>query len=128
MPTIDHPKSPFGITEREARDPFGAKKERMQNRKERNEAAKFDRIRELSDLKAVMQTPEGRRFVWRLITLGGVYRLSYQGNSDDTAFNEGRRSVGLVLMADTHDHMLGLYQTMEKEQLHELNERRKEDA
>lgn len=51
------------------------------------------------DMRSVMASPEGRRLVWRLIdetaqTLGG----SFVQDSHVTAFNEGRRSVGIELM------------------------------
>ena len=112
MPTVDYP---FGVGADEARDPFAAKKDRLARRVEKNDLAKHDRDRELSDLKAVMRTPEGRRLVWRLLELSGVYRLSYQGNKDDAVFNDGRRSIGLVLMADLHEHCPELYNTMAKD-------------
>lgn len=67
------------------------------------------RRQELNDIAALMATPHGRRFLWRTLSLCGVYRLSYTGNSE-TFFREGARNVGLQLLADVeeaaHEDML----------------------
>ena len=51
------------------------------------------------DLLWVMSSPEGRRFVWRILEGAGLYRLSYTGNSE-TFFNEGQRNIGLKLLSE----------------------------
>lgn len=62
---------------------------------------RFTRRAELADLREVLSLPGGRRHVWRLLTQAGVFRQSFvQGAADCTVFNEGRRSMGLSLMAD----------------------------
>jgi len=52
---------------------------------------------ELSDLKFVLQSPEGRRFVWRVLEQGNLFHNTYvhgdQGYA--TTYNDGRRSVSL---------------------------------
>lgn len=53
------------------------------------------------DLRAVMSTAQGRRFLWRLLEQTGIYKLSYTGNSE-TFFNEGQRNIGLKLLAEMH--------------------------
>lgn len=62
------------------------------------EAEKRKRDREQSDLKKILATPEGRRFVWGLLEQAGVFRSSFTGNSQ-TFFLEGRRDLGLQLLA-----------------------------
>jgi hypothetical protein len=52
-----------------------------------------------TDLKEVMSTAQGRRFVWRLIRQSGTFDVSFTGNNT-TFFNEGRRSVGVELMTE----------------------------
>lgn len=61
-----------------------------------------DRLAEQAaeDLRELLAQPAGRRTLWRLLGLSGVYRLSFSGDAAATAFNEGRRSVGLQLLAD----------------------------
>jgi hypothetical protein len=62
---------------------------------------KDERLRdiELADMKKMMSTCEGRRFVWRLLDRAGVFRTSFTGNST-TFFNEGQRNIGLIVLAD----------------------------
>lgn len=61
------------------------------------------REREIADLGEVLNTAAGQRLVWRLLSAAGIYRQSYVPDSGDTAFNEGRRSIGLMLIADIHE-------------------------
>ena len=63
-----------------------------------------ERDHELNDLRDVLSTRQGRRFVWKLLGMAGCFRLSFvYGEAETTAFNEGRRSLGLALMADVHE-------------------------
>ncbi len=73
-------------------------------RNEQAERVKADLIRkrELSDIAAVLQNREGRRFIWRLLEAAGVFRTTMTGNSW-TYFNEGMRSLGLKVYADLMD-------------------------
>lgn len=69
------------------------------------------REREVNDLKSVMATPNGRRFVWRLLEKTGLYKSSMTGNSQ-TFFLEGQRNIGLYLLAQINDHCLEEYVLM----------------
>jgi hypothetical protein len=55
--------------------------------------------RQHSDLRKVLGGPEGRRFVWRLMSEAGVFRSSFTGNSE-TFFREGKRNIGLMILGD----------------------------
>jgi hypothetical protein len=70
-----------------------------------------------ADLRAVMGTAHGRRLVWRLLVQAGLYSSSYAADALATAFNEGRRSVGLALMAEAQRVTTDLYVAMVREQL-----------
>jgi hypothetical protein len=61
------------------------------------------RERELQDLGDVLSTEAGRRLIYRLLGIAGVYRSSFTGNST-TFFNEGQRSVGLIFLDDINTH------------------------
>ncbi len=61
--------------------------------------AEWIRKRELADIAAVLQSKEGRRFVWRLLETAGVFRTVMTGNSW-TFFNDGMRSLGLAVYTD----------------------------
>ncbi len=69
------------------------------------------------DLHAVMKTPNGRRFVWRLMTQAGVLAASYAADPTATAFNEGRRSIGLNLMREIQRVCPDLYVASLREDL-----------
>lgn len=72
------------------------------------------RDRELNDLRKVMDSMEGRRFVWRLLEKAGVFRTSFTGNST-TFFNEGMRNMGLMILGDVHEACADAYIRMMNE-------------
>lgn len=53
---------------------------------------------ELNDIKSVLKTIEGRRFVWSVLESCGIYKSSFTGSSE-TFFLEGSRNVGLRLLS-----------------------------
>lgn len=77
------------------------------------------------DLVTVMSTVEGRRFVDMLRRDTGVLGQSYvKGDSRQTDFNEGRRSVGLELVHRLlHPDLIGLLAKMEHEHRDRIAER-----
>lgn len=80
------------------------------------QAARLQDKREQDDLAFVMSEHAGRRFVWKLLTKAGVFRTSYvSGSFDLTAMNEGRRSMGLELMAEIHQLDPSYYLSMAQE-------------
>lgn len=58
----------------------------------------YDKVIE-GDLKAILSTENGRRYLHYLIHFCGLYSTSMTGSSE-TFFREGMRSVGLKLLAD----------------------------
>jgi hypothetical protein len=87
----------------DARD--AAKKER-QNRGENQR---------IEDLKWLMADKRGRRIMWWLLTITGVFLNPFTGNSE-TFFKCGKQFIGQVLMADVNLHTPEKYETMVKEQ------------
>ena len=67
-----------------------------------------------ADLRFVMSTKQGRRFVGRLLNQAGLLERSFTGNSE-TFFKEGRRSVALELMSDINAHAFPEYVQMLQE-------------
>ena len=55
--------------------------------------------RELNDVRHVLNSKEGRRFLWRYLGECGMFRTSFTGNSE-TFFKEGERNIGLKIMSD----------------------------
>lgn len=82
--------------------------------KKADDREKFTRRRDLLDVRDILATPCGRRFIWRYLSICGVFKLSFTGNSE-TFFNEGQRNVGLRLMTDVMDADPTAYVLMQKE-------------
>lgn len=86
----------------------------------RDELLEKERLLRDADLRAVLGTEAGRRFVWRLIDGSGVFSQSYAGEALANAFNEGRRAVGIALMQESQTVSSRLYVEMLAEELARL--------
>lgn len=74
------------------------------------------RKQQIADFKWLMADPRGRRIVWRQLGAAGVFQSSFDSTAMNMAFNEGRRSEGLRLLAQIHELCPDLYPIMMKEQ------------
>lgn len=72
------------------------------------------RLQEIADFKWLASHEQGRRFLWRLLSMSGQFRSSMTGNSH-TFFNEGMRNFGLALIAEFNEHSLKAYVKMLEE-------------
>lgn len=79
------------------------------------ESQRQRRLQEIGDFKWLVAHEQGRRFLWRLLSMSGQFRTSMTGNSQ-TFFNEGMRNFGLMLLAEFNEHSLDAYIKMLKEQ------------
>lgn len=75
--------------------------------------------REREDLREVLDTAAGRRVLWSILDVSGVYGLSFTGEALGSAFNEGRRQIGITLLQKIEDLAPGSYLTMQREALDE---------
>src|SRR4051794_36226520 len=66
----------------------------------REKTAKAARLQRNADFRWLMGDLRGRRFVWDLLAKAGLFRSSIGISPELTAFNEGRRDLGLVVLAD----------------------------
>lgn len=82
---------------------------------EGNRKALSRREEEVQDVAMLLASRTGRRFVWRYLTLCGVFKTSFDNSGSVTAFNEGQRNIGLRLMADVNDAAPDSYQVMLRE-------------
>lgn len=67
-------------------------------------------------LKRTLSVPAGRKVLWDLLALGGLYRQPFATDSLLTAFNCGSTNVGLMLFADCMSASPELTAMMIKEQ------------
>lgn len=81
------------------------------------EQSRFDAAVELEDVRWLMSSKRGRRFMWRLLGDAGLYQQSFDGNTNWSIFKEGKRSIALRLMASIHliDDGAALYAAMANE-------------
>jgi hypothetical protein len=66
----------------------------------REKTAKTTRRQRNEDFRWLMGDARGRRFIWDLLAKAGVFRSSMGLSAELTAFNEGRRDLGLAVLAD----------------------------
>lgn len=75
------------------------------------------RINELDDVREILKTERGRRFLWRVVARAGIYRVSFAGDGGThaTAFREGERNMGLWLLAEIQAAGSEWWAVMQKE-------------
>jgi hypothetical protein len=81
----------------------------------RAESAKERQRRTLAGLKHLVESPDGRTWLWELLAFCGISRTSFDGTSR-TYFNEGARNVGLRIQADLTRHFPDRYVQMLREE------------
>ncbi len=62
--------------------------------------ANYQRDRDADDMAFILSDPRGRRVLWRYLGKCGVNQSSFVANSDETAFLEGKRYIGIELTED----------------------------
>lgn len=85
---------------------------------------KRERQKEIDDVRKILKTPEGRRLFWRLLSKCGIFRNSFNPNSNLTAFNEGQRNVGLNLLNDVNEADITAFAKMQNEYLSVLSSKK----
>ena len=58
------------------------------------------RQEELDDIKEIASSRGGRRFLWRLFSQCNVFSTTFSSDPYSTAFNEGQRNIGLIVLND----------------------------
>ncbi|MEX9744528.1 MULTISPECIES: hypothetical protein [Providencia] len=76
---------------------------------------KLRKEREDDDLKQVMSTEYGRRFVWKILSASGVFHSSFSSDPYSTYFKEGARNRGLELFNSVLSVCPDLYLVMAEE-------------
>jgi hypothetical protein len=78
--------------------PTGKEQESVEQRKK--EAERIHR-RNIEDLRWILDNARGRRFLWRIISLTGVFRTSYvPKDTNQTHVNLGQQQIGLGVVAE----------------------------
>ncbi len=58
--------------------------------------------------KKVFESPEGKLILQDLVRECGLLNNSYRGDTDDLLFNEGKRNVGLYILANINVDLVKL--------------------
>ncbi len=80
------------------------------------EEERLQREREQNDLKWVMGSKQGRRFMHRRLEQAGIWKSSFNTNNAAMAFNEGYRNAGLELLNEIMEACPERYTEMLTEQ------------
>lgn len=83
------------------------------------------RMQKAERIKWLMSSPRGRQVMWDLLADANPQAATFDTNAMRMAFNEGRRSVGVNLLAYIQAVAPERYFEMLKE--HQKNERRSDD-
>lgn len=77
--------------------------------------AKVKEQRRINALKMIMASPDGRLWMWQFLTSCGLFRVSFTGNGNRDAFDNGMRNAGMPIFADIQKHCPDDYFKMSKE-------------
>lgn len=81
---------------------------------ERNKKVSLQQDKFYEDLKNICKDKRVRDYLWALISRCGVYKTSFTGNSE-TFMKEGRRQIGLEVIADLFKADDNIYSLMRLE-------------
>lgn len=77
-----------------------------------DDAAKLAMRVEKEDILWLMSGKRGRRVAYRILERAGVFRLSFNTNALQMAFNEGQRNEGLAFLGKLMGYCPGTYAEM----------------
>ena len=95
-----------------------------EKKKDKKERSEHKRDRELSDIRSVAKTAEGRRFIWRVLSNAGIFRINGIDDAIGMARFEGRRECGIEVLNDVMSAKASLFGQMQEEY---ASERKRED-
>ena len=79
------------------------------------DAKRLERDREVEDLKWLMGHRQGRRIMWRVLGMTGLFRNPHIPGTNDVLFRCGEQNIGQMLNAEIHTICPEQYPVMVKE-------------
>lgn len=64
---------------------------------------KYTKARDIGDTQKLLKMPEFRRFCWRKMSEAGIFRTTFNQNAMTMSYSEGRRDIGLGILADLNE-------------------------
>lgn len=95
--------------------------------KEKRKREELRRIKELSDIRKVLSTAEGRRWYWRVMSFAGAFRTPFTGDNNLTNHNCGKQSIGFFLLDELLDATPATLVQMQREAKSEAKKQEEED-
>lgn len=95
-----------------------------QKKKKITEEQKREHQKNIDDVRKILKTPEGRRYFWRKMSECGIFHSSFNPNSNQTAFNEGERNIGLGMLDEINEADVAAFAQMQNEYLSALNSKK----
>lgn len=92
--------------------------------KKLTDAQKRARQKDINDVRAILKTPEGRRYLRKLLGKCGIFRSSFTPNSNLTAFNEGKRDIGLEVLIEINEADGSAFAQMQNEYISALKSKK----
>ena len=87
------------------------------------------RQHEVNDLKSVLKLPEGRRLIWWLLSETKMFSSCFSNNSMMTAWNEGRRDLGIELYGRVNAADINVFGKMQGEYISsKIEEKARQEA
>jgi len=82
------------------------------------DVTRLQREREVDDFKWLMGNKQGRRVMWRLMSMTGLFCNPYQPSAPPgfTEFQCGKQDIGQRLLGEVHELCPEKYNTMVEEQ------------
>lgn len=92
-------------------------REQAETQEEADKRKRLLQLQDDTDIQWLMEHKQGRRVVWRVLGIAGLYRNPMQGDGDAfTNLRCGMQAVGQTLVADIHRLCPQSYFDMVKEQ------------
>lgn len=79
------------------------------------DAKRVERNREVDDFMWLMGHKQGKRFMWRLLGITGLFRNPHIPGTEDVLFRCGEQNIGQQLLAEIHTFCPERYNEMVKE-------------
>ena len=92
--------------------------------KKLTDAQKRVRQKQIEDVGKILRTPEGRRYFWRKMDEYGIFRSSFNLNSNLSAFNEGQQNAGLDILRDVSEADPSAFAQMQNEYVSALKSKK----
>ena len=93
-------------------------------KKKLTEAQRRAHQKEINDVRMILKTPEGRRYIWRLWSKCGIFRNPFHPNSNQHSLNSGRMSIGQEILADVNEANVSAFAQIQQEHISALKSKK----